>query len=457
MVKFSIAELVEKLDGIIKENRRSTKLIKYMQEEFIKKGLLQQVPYQIFSDGLDLQDLDTINLIQFTKSIKEYTDNESLNLKNYFSDTELISYDTYVPIQEEAPEYVLFENVTKINAKSYMCPLYPTKSSELRRYRQFMYYKPAQRPAKNIIKKGKIVGTKANVNEKGVKDLEGRYIKGDIFPTQIAFSVLSYEGKKIGVIFEPYNEEIPNFGKLKIYLDWDKESLTYTPFISNDGYHRLTANANGYDVRLEATGEEIKTPLIAGINIMTEGEAKQYVYDSFKRNFADEDELKAIAPTNENNFIDNVIEKSDVLRDRVATTFKNIDLSDGYTSKDILSSTIKISKFDIVDEIEVEMQSDKCAKIIDLIINRLCKEYYNDNMKEMQESYLLLPNMFIGYLAIADTLKNDGKYISKLVKIVEELYLRTEEDITGLLKLKNKNCDKEIVYKYFQNLVTEVI
>ena len=66
--------------------------------------------------------------------------------------------------------------------------------------------------------------------------------------------------------------------------------------------------------------------------------------------------------------------------------------------------------------------------------------------------------MFVGYLAIADMLKNDGKYINKLVKIVDELYLRTE-DLANIdkLKLKNKSCNKELVYQYFQNLVAEVI
>lgn len=453
-VKFSITELIETLDKIVYDNREKQKLIGYIGKGFIEKGLFYHIPQQIFSDGLDLEKLETVELMQFTKSAKEFLKLDILKLENYFSNAELIAYDTYVPPQEEIPDYVLFKCATKLNAKSYSTPLYPTKSSEMRKYRQYMYYKPAQRPAKNIVRKGKVVGTKENVNKKGVQDLTERFIEGDIFPTSIAFSVLRYEGKKIGIVFEPY-EGFDNIGDLKIYPCWDKEDPNYTPFISNDGYHRLTANADSYDVTIDNTGEIIETPLVAIINIMTEAEAKQYVQDSFKRNYADLEELKAMSPSNENNFVSSIIDKSEVLKDKVATTFKNIKITDSYTSKDILAKAIKISNFDIVDEIESELQSEKVAKIVDLIVNRLCKEYYSNNIREMELTNLLAINMFVGYFAIADVLKSDSKYISKMVKIVDELFLRTEEFNT--LKLNNKSCNVELVYEYFKNLVAEVI
>ena len=453
-VKFSITELIETLDKIIYDNREKQKLIGYIGKGFIEKGLLYQIPQQIFSDGCDLDSLNNIELIQFTKSVGEFLKLDILKLENYFSSVELIAYDTYVAVQEEIPDYVLFKCTTRINAKSYSTPLYPTKSSEMRRYRQYMYYKPAQRPARNIVKKGKVVGTKENLNKKGVKDLTGRFTEGDIFPTAIAFAVLRYEGKKIGIVFEPY-KGFDNFGDLKIYPCWDKEDPNYTPFISNDGYHRLTSNADSYDITIEATGRVVETPLVAIINIMTEPEAKQYVQDSFKRNYADLEELNAMSPSKENNFISNIVGKSEVLKDKVATTFKNIKITDSYTSKDILAKAIKISNFDIVDEIESEIQSEKVAKIVDLIVNRLCKEYYNNNIREMELTNLLAVNMFVGYFAIADVLKTDSKYISKMVKIVDELYLRSEE--LDKLKLNNKSCNIESVYEYFKNLVAEVI
>lgn len=454
--KFSMTELVKKLDEIINENRDNLKLINYIREQFITKGLLYQIPQQVFSDGWDLENLESIELIQFTKSVGMYFKDKSLDIVNYFSNGELIFYNSYIPIEEEAPNFILFKNAIKINAKSYVAVLTAKQASEMRRYRQYIYYKPTQRPARNVLSKGRKVGTKENINQEGVKDLTERFIKKDIFPTQIAWGVLYYEGKKLGISFNGYKDH-EEVGDLKIYPTWYTEDINYTPFVSNDGYHRYISLANAFDKHLLETGEELDISLTTVINIMTEAEAKQYVQDSFKRNYADLKELEAMSPTSENKFIDIIIDKSEVLKGKVETTFKNIKTTNALTSKDILSSAIKISKFDINDDIEADIQSTKIAKIIDLIINRLCKEYFNNSIKEMKETYLLAPNMFIGYLAIVDFLKNDNKYINKIVKIVDELYLLTEDKNIATLKLNNKNCNTDIVYRYFQNLIIEVI
>ena len=78
-------------------------------------------------------------------------------------------------------------------------------------------------------------------------------------------------------------------------------------------------------------------------------------------------------------------------------------------------------------------------------------------MEELEGTYLLKPFMFAGYLAIANSLKTDAKYINKIVKISEELYLRIDDKEIKKLKLESKNCNSKKVYEHFQKLMMEVI
>lgn len=452
----NLVELKDNLIEIIEKEKGNTKLIGYINGEFVKKGLLYYVPQQIFEGDREIDELNNIELMCFTKSIFEYTKNKIINPELYFSNTEMIAYDTWVNVPEDYTDYIIYPDAIRISPRSFIVNQKANHSSEMREHKKYIYFKPAQRPAKNVLRKG-ILTSKKSVNKQGILEMEERMSgKGEtLFPTQIAWGVLMLEGKKIQVSFTPIDGNRPNVGTLKIIPNWDKNDVNYTPVIINDGYHRFTAQANAYDKHLIDTGEELEYNLSAIVNIMTIEESKQYVLDSFKRNFADENELKVMELTNDNKFVENIIEKSEILKENTGTIIKSIKGSNKLTSKDILQNAIKLTKFEINDEIESEIQSTKCAKIIDLIINRLCKEYYNNNFNEMKKSYLLLPNMFIGYIAIANFLRNDSKYISKIVSIVEELYLQDEKEISKL-KLKNKDCNIKNVFDYFSH-IKEVI
>ena len=457
MAQLSIDDLYKKIDEVIndKEHKGDLKFIQFLQEKFATKGLIYSIPTRIFAEGLEVENLEILELMCLTEGIKQYLKMDILKFENYFSDQEISYYENWVQI-EEIPTYILFKDVIKINAKSYMATLSAKQASDMRKYKQYTYFKPAQRPSKKLVRKGKVT-TKANVNMEGVNDLTDRFIKKNIFPTQIAWGVLKYEGKKIGLNFTPIDEKHKNIGNLKIVYNWNKEDIDYTPFISNDGYHRFFALTQAYNKHLLETGEELDINLTCIINIMTEEEAKIYTGDSFKRNYADINELSMMTPSDENKFTDEIIEKSEILKGNVADTFKYIEMYKAITSKSILSESLKYTIFDIDDELEVDSQTNKIAKIIDLTINRICKEYFNNNIEELKETYLLKPFMFTGYLAIANSLKTDTKYIGKIIKIADELYLRTEDKEIGKLKLGSKDCNSRKVYEYFQKLMIEVL
>ena len=110
-----------------------------------------------------------------------------------------------------------------------------------------------------------------------------------------------------------------------------------------------------------------------------------------------------------------------------------------YTYKNLLNETLQYTKFNLTNEIQVELQAEKIAKIIDLIITNLNDEVFKSC------------NIFVGYFAIADIIKNDKDYIKTMSQVIEILDLYKDE--IELLDLKTKHCDIKHIYAFFEELI----
>jgi hypothetical protein len=96
------------------------------------------------------------------------------------------------------------------------------------------------------------------------------------------------------------------------------------------------------------------------------------------------------------------------------------------------------------------------AKSIDSIINILKENYFDDDLEVMRDnSFLLTPNIFVGYLAIAYRVSELNKFYD-YDKIADLLYCLTEDDVKDL-KLNTKQYSYKNIYNYFYDLVGEVI
>lgn len=433
----TIKDFINNFNKVIMDNKDNTRLIKFINKEFIKKGLNTNTILQLFEDNLDIEQLNRDERIGLATAMYIYFDYPILKPSKYFTSNELINYDLIVNVETTQDNRVIFKEVRRLNNKSYVGVINGKQAIELRNDRKFAYFKEIQRPCIKSKYRGRI-RKRINLNREGVKELSERMLEHSILPTAITFSVLCLEGKNVQVKFNKLKGS-DNLGDLIIDVDFDKESDTYTPLISNDGYHRLSGLLNATDTYMNEHGEYLNESLYCIINLTTISEAKQYVVDSLKHNVVKEEELISMKDNKENDFINKIISYSKILNNKVSNTYKDMKIENTYTYKNLLNETLQYTKFNLSNEIQVELQAERIAKIIDLIITNL-----NDDVFKSC-------NIFVGYFAIADIIKNDKDYIKTMSQVIEILELYKDE--IELLDLKSKHCDIKHIYAFFEELI----
>jgi hypothetical protein len=244
---------------------------------------------------------------------------------------------------------------------------------------------------------------------------------------------------------------------LVVETNYDIDSINYTPFAIVDGYHRFTGMADAYDEE-HKNKRNLENGLGVLIFVMNEEEAKQYVVDSLKRNdVKDREALNSMTPSNESKFVDIVIKSSNILKNNVVDTFDKIKDFKKLTSQKILENSTKLGNFSLGSEILAEKEATRTGDIIDLLVDYIKDSYFDGDINKMKKTYLLDPNMFAGYISIADKLAKDIKYKKSIADIGDELFLLVEDESIKELKLNHQKCSIEDVFNYFDNLVEGVI
>lgn len=482
MAEYSVKELVPKILIKLGKYSKDNKLKKKLIEGFVEKGFGDAIAIQIWDGTLDIRELENniedrkkyngldVSLMCLTKNLgnylfNRYNDSELL-IGNFYSQQEVLEYESFKIERDEMSNIVVFNNAIKINNKTYMAYLTAKQMKELRDNRNYANFPGVQRPRK--IEYSKRTGEPYSVvavNEEGVRELKERFIKGDIFPTAVSFAILKMDGKKPNFNFK--KAEVQNqtntmgeLGDLYIGTNFNAEAKDYTPLIVPDGYHRTKALADAMD-ECDEKGIKLENGLFVIINVMTEIEAKQYVADAFKRNDipdADKEGLNTMTPSNVNIFVDEIIKNSNILKGNVVDITSKLEhLKDKLTSLKILQDSIQFADFSINNEIESAFQAEATGEFIDLLINDMKNKYFEDNDEKLKETYLLKPYMFVGYLAIANKIINNSKAKMLVRKVGEELYLKLDTTEIKNLKLDNiKECNIKKVYEFFDKIVEEV-
>lgn len=455
----SIKDLEQNILKVVEEEADNMKLQSKIIDSFLNKGLTANVVYELFSNNIDIVNLTNMELICLTKyldknypknliKIENVKDKENIfNPSEYFSNTELSDYDLFIPRQEEILEIAKFESCIKIDAKNFLCYMTAKELDTLRKNRLVAYFKNIQRANKiKKLKNGKIRRYE-NVNKEAVKELRERFIRKDIRPTAIALAVLEQSGKERNYMFK--SSDNTNIGTLIIKPDFNVNSDSYQPLIIPDGYHRYTAICDAY----EQSG--VENGLGVFIHIMDEAEAKQYVNDVFKRSDTDIEWIQAMDQNDASKFVDDLVKKSKILKDEVVNTYSEIKKFNALVDKNTLVDSVRYTDLKIGNTLTRELDSETMAKIIDMLLDFIVENDYEGNFEEFKKSEYSEFKMFIGYMAIANELKNDGEYKKKLITIANGL----KDNIHILNKtlgIRHKNSNNEAIYRYFENLCKEV-
>lgn len=462
MIK-AMQDLYDILKEIIDNECDNRQFKEYLRNKFLNKGLNARVPNMILGENIPLTECEDFDLMCFTEGSKEFLnpkyengEEADLNLKSYFGENTITSYNLLVPEKETIPNKIIVENVTvdPMDANRFIANFVPLKKfAEWEKYKLTRYNFETQRsPVYKRLSNGKIIKLK-NINEKSVSQITDLMYKNKFKPNMVTYNVLIAPGKKPKY---SYNAETRVL-TIEPNLNFDDVDFTVVDII--DGQHRTTGATRAVS-KAERTNTTLTGSLHACFYFMKLDEAKEYIEVQSRQNAIDKEHAEALNPNDYNLFVDKIESwenaKKNILQNNIGNTYEEMDAYKKLTSKPIMVEGVKMTKIDVSDNIEKKFASEKFAEIITTLINYMKKEFYNDDIEKMKdENIFLTPNIFIGYMALAEELWRDNDYIDRLLDI--GLALQDEKNKSKLkeFKLTSKNVDivKRSIFNYFKELV----
>jgi len=455
----------------IKNNVSDMKLQRRLNELFAEKGLSTNTVYELFNNTLDPEKLDKIETIALSMEIYKETNNEKINPNNYYSDSDIQGYNSYIPKDYDKMDLLNLKNVTKINEYEYSVYMSWELLSKIRKNRLYTHEKEIQRAPKYVTLPNGEVVLKENLNLEGVEDLKQRFKSRDIKVTTITFALLLQKGKQAKYQFDEYKpkegmkvdevektkEQFGILGDMFIKPDFNKESPNYAPFIISDGNHRFTAGCDAFEEK-KLHGQKLEGGLMVSIHISDSVEEKIFVDDIFKRSDTDIEWRQSMVETDSSKCVDELIKKIDLFKDNsIARIFEEMKINKSLTYSTILKKAIDETNINLTDKVEVKFDTDAMSSIINELISHLLnRSNMFVDLKHMKESsYLLDSGMFAGYIAIAYALK-DTWDVDKMINIAIKLLELNKGNEIRKMKLDQKSVNIKNVYEFFSNLVKEM-
>ena len=439
-----IEELKKEISAAVEDNLNNKKLQKALREEFVRKNFPETIPSQLFSESLDDEFLNKRYLIAITKVFKNMLDDEKFKLTKYFTEGELRSYDSAINTEELVVDYLLFKDMIQLDSKNYEGVLDSEMAYMMRKNSLYNYYRDMQRAPKLVKTSAGRVVKKIDANIKNILDMEEEFSKGTMRPTAIHFGILVKNSKGLAENFK-FKKMYKNIGDMWIKPDFDYDSPTYLPFISVDGWHRLNALCNAVE-RGKLEGKEVKAKLGVMIHIFnSEAEAKKFVADSFKRVTTDLDYLNAIQPSDEKVFVKEFEDESRWLKNKVALTKQELNMTEKYTEQKILIDAFKNTDIEMSETVQSEFDREKIAEIIDNLLDFVLSKVFNNDLSIMKKSIFLNKNIFKLYIKFAAMVK-DIKYSSAIYTLVQNID-NNEEILKSVFETINEYDEYEKILR----------
>lgn len=458
--KLPLNKLKDNLTFVIQNQVKNTRLLTAINDEFTSKGFDITVPSMLFNAEVTVDVLENEEIIALAVSMYNFLKDAdidpkvNINPNDYFTSKTMTEYELHSAPKQKRNNVVVFDECRKIDANNYWVYLSAEQLLQLRKDRNVQYFQGIQRMAKIVELPNGLKIKKTNVNPKGIKTMNKRVKEHTLRPTSISFALLLVEGKDPEYSFTP---EYKHTGKLRIETNFDRNSEKYAPLIIPDGFHRWTSYC---DACAEAGDKIKKEGLGVHIYLMTIPEAKQYVADVFERNETDEEYVESLK--NEDNslvFVENIITNSNILRDRVVNTITEYEeFKNSLTYLGILKDVAKLTEINIQDEVTCEKEGRKIAKVLDAMLGYMISTYFENNIDNAKNTSLFAPNAFAGYIAISNLLKDNSNFRGIAGEVVDKL-INEKDALSNKLKLneKVKDSESEKIYRYFENIVKEVI
>lgn len=462
MIK-ELDELYSILIRIIEQECDNRNFIKKLREKFLEKGLNASIPNQILSESLPLRECNTIILMCFTEGCKEFFGTYfhkngvegDLDLKSYFGESMISSYVGYINAEVE-PTAIELDNVIQDpkNPNRFIAGFVPYKTiSDWQKYYLTTYDFDMQREPKYQQLPNEETMKLKNINEKAVQEMTELMCNDEFEPNMITYTILMVNGREPQVF---YNKKTMKF---RIEPNYSYDDIKYTSVNLIDGQHRVSAGARA-SFWAEKHNEELTGSFHCVFYVMTKEEAREYIKTQAKQNSISEEFIETLETNDYTEFVNKMNsyknEKKNIFKNNIASTHAEMEAYHKLTYNTILIEALKQTKINVSSNIDKKFASEKFTEIVTTLIDYMKKEFYDDDIEKMKdENIFLTPNIFLGYLALAEQLWEDNDYIDKLLSIALTLQDDKVKDKLKEFKLTSKNIDgiKRNIFNYFKVLV----
>ena len=286
-------------------------------------------------------------------------------------------------------------------------------------------------------------------------DIDGNPLKGesyDIITTDIYMFSIWEDGREPFFVWEGDNE--PNsIGTLDITPVFDYTSENYSPLIIPDGFHRLTAICDAFDI-MESKREYLDKGFIVHLVLCKIPRTNQFITDVFKRTDIQKDVKEAVSKNPLNDALDSIIENCYVLKGNVANTYEDCKMLKLLTYRNVLLKSLRLTKIDFSRKFIVSSKMSKIGEVISYMFEKF------ENSEEVKKDSLLYSSgIFAGYIAIGNTILEELNKVdySILSKICNSLIKMGNENIFNDYGVEGKHVKVKELYNLLETVTMEVV
>lgn len=387
-------ELIKLLESKLKNNKINGSLAKALNEELLRKNINPNLTGLLFNGMKDIIDLNNNELILLSKVFYNYFKDSDLKPSHYFSDKDLINYETNIKEHYESIDLIELNNTIKINDTSFVTFIKAEMLYNMYESNIIVYNKETQRSPKIRVLGKNYVVKQISLNKNAVKEIANEMLNETYESDLIIFNVLQL----------PTN--VPNIsydnGTLYIKPNLNVEDEDFTCVNVIDGMHRLSALVNAV-AKLKKDKKEIPSSmgLIVKIIVRDIEGAKRVVTQSFKRSGTDKDFLKSLEVNDYTKLTDAFIkELPEYLREKIYPTYNEYIYNNGITYKTLITDCMrKILAQEKNFLFNLKVVTNMGA-IGEKILSYILEEYYEKNISLCQnKSNIMRKNSFV-YLLV---------------------------------------------------------
>ena len=411
-------DLIKLLDSKLKNNKINGSLAKALNEELLKKNINPNLTGLLFNGMKDIIDLNNNELILLSKVFYNYFKDSDLKPSNYFSDKDLINYETNIKEHYESINLIELNNTIKINDTSYVAFVGAEMLYNMYESNIIVYDKETQRSPKIRVLGKNYVVKQISLNKNAVKEIANEMLNETYESDLIIFNVLQLPNNVPNISYDN--------GTLYIKPNLDVEDEDFTCISIVDGFHRLSGLVDAVS-KLKKDKKEIPASmgLIVKIVVRDIEGAKRIITQSFKRSATDKDFLKSLEVNDYTKLTDAFIKGlPDCIRKKVMSTYEEQMYMHGITNKILIADTLKEILPKEKNYLFNLNDINKTADLLNKILSYILEEFYEKKFNVfVEESNLMRKNSMVYLIFIAYNLIKLNIEEEKFLMLADKILL----------------------------------